>query len=415
VTPFSIKSIHVNLKTIALLLLISCTIAAIPRVSRAADPFIGNIRFIDSDAASHKAMIVRTGKTAGVAAIIGDAVFAGDTINTDKGVKVQVELADSSVVNIAPESSLQMKSYEVDVARSRRNAVFKTFSGTVRFVIGKIFKSKASGATTTWKDSDIKLETTTAIAGIKGTDVILTVSAVEVEIAVLDGVVGVRNIDPKIAGEVVLIAHQLSRVIRNAMPAAPAFLTQLRRDQLLKHSTPSNVLKSTGRARPFSRKKDKQDESGIAKELASGVPLKDIMKEAVKEGMDINVFVAEAIAQGVDPGLVVYTAVAAGNDPRAIVAVSLMEGAPLATVVNAAEGAGASKKDIYTGASLAGAPPAAVADAISATSAPGAPVYGSPVDTQPAVYTPPATVPVSGGGGATPSTQPASPFKPDVP
>jgi hypothetical protein len=282
-------------------------------------------------------------------------------------------------------------------------------------MISKLFKDKATGGEASWKDSGVMIETSSAVAGVRGTDFVVTIGGSEVEIAVFEGAVSVRSAISSLAGEVILGANQVSRVVKGRQPAPPAVLTPQVKDQLMRHTTPVRELKTiVGKAGIAGWKKANDGKLHIAQDLASGIPLKDLINEAVKEGVNIHMVVAEAITQGVDPSLVVYTAVTEGYAVPTIVKAALKSGAPLDAVVNSAMAGGADKKSIYVGAAAAGAPPAAVANSISSFGAPASPVFGytSPADVSPGVYTPPAPVAVGGGGGGTPSTKPASPYKP---
>jgi FecR protein len=402
-------------KSSVALLVISMMIFALPLEVLAADPFAGNITSLESDTVFHHATITRAGTAAKVTAAPGDAAFQGDTVRTDAGVKVRMSLADGSHIYIGPQSAVEVKNCLVDQSWAKRNTTLKALQGTVRFVISKLCRNKVSGAESSWKDSMVAVETHIAIAGIRGTDFTMTVGQDNVEIAVFDGVVSLKNADASIPLEITLTANQVSRIQRGSSPSPPTVLTPEMKERLLHDTTPAKVLRSDGDNAGMGSKKDrKKGEMGLAADLAAGVPLKDIINDAVKDGMNIEAIVSESLAEGVDPALVVYTAITEGYAAQAVVKAALKEGAPLDAVISAAAGAGADKNSIYVGAAEAGAPPAAVANAISSSSSPGAPVFGytAPVQAPPAVYTPPAPVAIGGGGGATPSTKPASPSKP---
>jgi hypothetical protein len=383
-----------------------------PTTASAADPFMGNIRVIEKESSVLRARILRGGKTDGPSAATGDAVFQGDTIRTDEGVRIQVELSDGSNIFIGPGSSVQMKNYFLNPLVGKRSITVKAVQGTIRFLIAKLFKNKARGSETPWTDSGVTVETHTAIAGIKGTDFAVTIGESDVEFAVFEGVVSVKNASASVAGEIMLGASQVSRVTRGAAPSAPVMLTPQMRNRLLRGTTPVKLMAPAARAGSGHSRDKAQGDLGIVADLAGGVPLTEIMNALVKEGVSIQEVIAAAIAEGVDPAHVVFTAISEGYSAQSVVTASVRAGASLDAVVNAALAAGTDNKSIYVGASDAGASPSSLANAISSASSPGSPVNGftAPIAAQPAVYTPPA--PTAIGGGATPSTHPASPYKP---
>jgi hypothetical protein len=393
------------------LLLTVFMVGSVPLTASAADPFVGNIRAIEKESPVLRVRILRGGKIDGPVAATGDAVFQGDTIRTDEGVRIQVDLSDGSNIFIGPGSTVQMKNFMVNPSLGKRQMTVKALQGTIRFLVAKLFKNKALGSETPWKDSGVTVETHSAIAGVKGTDFVVTIGAEDVEIAVFEGVVSVKNAAASVMGEIMLASNQISRVMRGASPAAPRVLTPQMRDRLIHNTTPAKVLAPAAKA-GAGRKKDKtKGDLGIAKDLAQGIPLKDIVNEAVKTGMSIQLVVAEALAAGVDPAYVVFTAISEGYDAQTVVAAALKAGAPLDAVVNAAIVGGADNKAIYVGGAEAGAPPDAMANEISLAGAPGSPVFGfTAPPAEPGFSTPPP--PAAVGGGAPPSTQPASPYKP---
>src|SRR5574337_1178074 len=167
-----------------------------PSPAPAQDPFVGKIIAIDSGTAAQAVNIVRVGKNGYAKAKIGDALFAGDTVKTGHGVKARIELADKSIINIGSDSILQIKAHLFVPAEARRNYVFKSLKGVIRFIIAHTFKPGNNGAPAVpWKDSNVTVETATAVAGVRGTDFVVSSitdgPAPVVEIAVFEGLVRV--------------------------------------------------------------------------------------------------------------------------------------------------------------------------------------------------------------------------------
>jgi len=90
-------------------------------------------------------------------------------------------------------------------------------------------------------------------------------------------------------------------------------------------------------------------EAEMAREVAEGVPLKEIIKSSVTSGTTIREIIAAAIKVGVDPSLVIYTSINEGYAAQTVVKAAMKAGAPLDAVVNSAANAGMDKLSVYIG------------------------------------------------------------------
>ncbi len=388
----------------------------VPLPAAASDPFSGKITEIDSGEAPQTVDIVRPARRGLVQAVPGDAVFIGDTVKTGKNIKVTIELADKSLINIGPESTFRVKGAVLTAAETKRNYIFKSLKGTIRFILSKVFTDAGSGATRPWQDSNIAVETPNAVAGVRGTDFVAVVdtdkSTPVTDIAVLDGLVTVSNISISIPDVVLLSANEVTTVKRGLKPSKPVALSQARRDELVRSTTPNAA--GGALAEPQQKQAEQYTADDMARDIAGGAPLADVFEQAAASGMTVSQMMAEAMDAGVEPNVAVYTAITEGYPTRAVVEGALDAGAPLYDVIAAATTAGAEKRDIIAGATQSGAPAPDVASAFALASSGGAPVYGTGLTVHPTVETivPSAPILVSGGGGVTPSTQPASPYQP---
>jgi hypothetical protein len=380
----------------------------------AADTFVGNIRAIDSTDPALTAKIVRLGYAGILSGKPGDAVFIGDTVKTAEGVRVQLVLSDNSIITIAPNSAVQLKGYIVDRDRGKRNSVLRSMKGTVRFVIAKFFKPQDGGTEKKWKESNVTIEAQNVVAGVRGTDLAVSTGESETEIAVFDGAVNVRHSSPFHKGAVTVGADQLSQVKKDSSPGQPEALSQQRRDALMKATTLVNPRTTAEAPNKVAAKKKKYDDKDIAQDLAAGVSLADVLDKAVDSGMPLDQVVVAALDAGVAPSILIYTAVIEGYSVKQVVTAAVEHGVPLSVVAAAALGAGADKNLVISGATDAGVPKATIATAIAAATSPNAAVYGTttPMDSTPAAIIPAPPVAIGGGGGGTPSTLPASPYRP---
>jgi hypothetical protein len=381
----------------------------------AQDQFVGNVIAFDSKDPEQHPHIIRIGYTALLDVKPGDPVFLGDTIKTGADVRARIVLSDASVIIIAPNSSVLMKGHYVEREQGIRNSVLKAMKGTIRFVVTKMFKSHAAGAEMKWKESSFVIETPNAVAGIRGTDLATVIDQEDTEIVVFEGAVGVRSASSTLNGEVVLGANQVSSVKKGMKPSPPSELGAAQRDALEKATTLVNPrTAANGKNGKAAKKPAKYNDKDVARDLAAGVPLSVILDTAVESGMPIEEVIPAALDAGVNPATLVYTAVAEGYSSKDVVSAAIVHGAPLNAVVAAAIGAGADKKMVISGAADAGVPPAVIATSVSNATSPNAPVYGStlPVGRTPTAMIPVPPVVIGGGGGGTPSTRPASPYKP---
>ena len=386
----------------------------LPLTAPAADPFVGNIRAIDSADPAAVAKIVRIGYAGIIPGKPGTAVYRGDTVKTGEGVRVQIELTDKSVITVAPNSAVQIKGYQVDTKQGKRTSAMWAPKGTVRFVIAKFFKPHAEGGEIAWKESNVIIESTNAVAAVGGTDFAVTSKRSQSEISVFEGAVSVRHASPAQKSEAMLGEGQFSTVTRNLPPSPPAALSPEQRDALEKATTLVNPRTTAEAMKGPAPQKKQCDSQDVAKDLSAGVPLGDVIDKFVACGLPLADVIAAALDAGVNPSTLVYTAVTEGYSAKEVVTAAVEQGAPLNAVVAAAIGAGADKNMVISGALDAGVPPAVIATAVAAATSPSAPVYGAtvPMDSSPASIIPEPPVSIGGGGGGTPSTQPASPYRP---
>jgi hypothetical protein len=398
-----------------------------PVPALASDPYAGKFTAIEGETDTKQVKIIRVGRNGYfVNAKVGDAVFVGDTVKTDEGVKTELSLSDNSVITIAPGSVMQMKGYYLSQSQVKRNYVVKVLKGTMRFVISKMLTIASTGALKRWVDSNVAVETTTATCGVRGTEFTASVGQIveaaadgEVhgdigdEIAVLDGVVTASSSDISIKGSVTASAGLVMIIKRGSVPSEPFPLTPERRGQLLRATTIGKNGNHNGHKPAAKKRIPKYTKGDAARDLASGLPLKDVIDTAFGRGMPVEDIIACIQEIGYNPYTLVYTAIVEGYPAVQVVEAAITNGAPLRMVISAAINAGADTKSVITGASDAGAPPSSIADAVAAVTSPDAPVYGSVLDSG----TPSQGIPsgdtaplVGGGGGATPS---GSTYKPN--
>lgn len=376
--------------------------------------FAGNIKLVEGVSKTEYVKVIRPGFTKILEGKPGDAVFEGDTIKTGAGMKAQIDLSDHTVITLAPNASLQISGYLADRATARRNSVFRALKGTIRFVVAKIFKSPGNDRQT-WKHSSVTIETISAVAGVRGTDLFASVLDGEVEFAVLEGVVSVRGSQFDTTGEVFLGENQVSRTKAGGRPGPAELLSPDRRNVLKNETTlVKPISRASGDARTKNAKTRKYEKEDIERDLAAGTPLNTLMDKAVESGMTIEEFTAAAIDAGANPAAVVYIGIQEGYSPGAIVEAAIESGAPAQDVFSAALSSGADQQSVISGSQEAGLSAGDIAGALTNTTTTdlSATNVATPESITPTTIIPPVLMPISGGatgGGGTPSASPYIP------
>jgi hypothetical protein len=82
--------------------------------------------------------------TAAFPAILGDAIYLGDHIQTEKQSRAQILLQDESLLNLAEDTYIQIEEYIYSPEENRRSVVIKLLMGRVRVIVGRYFKGADS-------------------------------------------------------------------------------------------------------------------------------------------------------------------------------------------------------------------------------------------------------------------------------
>jgi len=107
----------------------------------------------------------------GVAAVVqvGDPVSMGDAIRTKRNSKTEIQFRDESVIQLAPETRITIDEYSFR-GNARERGMIGLFRGKIRAIVSKL---RASVIPASLGGSDFNIKTPTAIAGVKGTDLIV--------------------------------------------------------------------------------------------------------------------------------------------------------------------------------------------------------------------------------------------------
>ena len=113
---------------------------------------------------SGAAFVVRAGKSA--AAQAGQVLYESDTLRTGTDGRLGVTLKDDTRVSLGPESEVKLDRFAYAPAESQVGLVLRIVRGVAAYVSGRIAKLAPDA---------VRLETPSAIVGVRGTTVALRV------------------------------------------------------------------------------------------------------------------------------------------------------------------------------------------------------------------------------------------------
>jgi hypothetical protein len=170
---------------------------------------------------------------------LNEPVFAGDTVRTGPDGRLQISFVDDSTVNLGANARMEITQYMVDGDRSRM-ASLRLVAGRMRAKVSR----RLSGA------NDYKFFTPTAVAGVRGTEVVVDVrprgddypdatpeenpELFATEVAVLEGEMGVSMLGDE--AEMILGPGMMTFIGHGAPPLQPRRLSP-RQQQQLRQST----------------------------------------------------------------------------------------------------------------------------------------------------------------------------------
>lgn len=101
----------------------------------------------------------KDGKTS--KAKVGGKVYPKDTIITAKDSRAKIVMVDNNVLNVSPETSLEIQNYEYAPEQGKKDVLLNVLYGKVRSKVEQKYDDKTS---------KFQLKTPTAVAGVRGTD-----------------------------------------------------------------------------------------------------------------------------------------------------------------------------------------------------------------------------------------------------
>jgi len=188
--------------------------AFLPKEALSKEDHVGRLTVIDGSVTIRK-----TGAEKVFSASVGDNIFVGDVLNTNKGSRAQIVLTDDSSVNMSSGTALRVNQYAFEIENNRRTAIVKLLEGKARFVV---YKQRNIG-------SAFRVQTGHAEITAGSADFVAVVSPEETEVVVLDGGVSVKNVLYLTVGEIRVETNQKTVVKEKIQPSEPIVITSQQR------------------------------------------------------------------------------------------------------------------------------------------------------------------------------------------
>ncbi|MFK8138022.1 MAG: FecR domain-containing protein [Bdellovibrionales bacterium] len=181
-----------------------------------------------------KVEILRSGKKKARKARVGTKVFAKDTIIAAKNSRAKVIMVDKNILNISPESKLELATYEFDKGKNKKKVILNLMYGKVRSTV----KQKYDG-----KKNLYRVKTPSAVAGVRGTDFFVghNLNTSQSQVVTFEGQVAFGNgigASGTILNAVKVNPGQITQVTGNSAPPTP---TKVPKTELVNMDSNSNA------------------------------------------------------------------------------------------------------------------------------------------------------------------------------
>jgi len=114
--------------------------------------------------------ILRQSDVAALKAAPGDPVSMGDAIRTKRNGKAEIKFRDETVLQLAPETRITIDEYSFRGTETRERGLLSLLRGKVRAIVSKV---KGAVMPVSRSDASFNIKTPTAIAGVKGSQLIV--------------------------------------------------------------------------------------------------------------------------------------------------------------------------------------------------------------------------------------------------
>lgn len=199
---------------------------------------------------------VQSAKAGNVDAKVGLKVYEGDTITTGADSRAKVVMSDRNVINLNPDSKLQIAKYENDAASGKKNVELNLLQGKVRNNVEQTYDGDKS---------KFLIKTPTAVAGVRGTQFLagFNPQTMMTMIVTFKGAVSLASLNPQgqVVGSPVLVKKgEMTNAAPNSQPEAPKAVPK----EEMKKMDVETASSSSGSSSTASA-----ESSGVSREVAS--------------------------------------------------------------------------------------------------------------------------------------------------
>lgn len=114
--------------------------------------------------------ILRPSELSALKPTVGDPVSMGDAIRTKRNGKAEIKFRDETVIQLAPETRITIDEYSFRGTDTRERGLLGLLRGKVRAIVSKV---KGAVMPVSRSDASFNIKTPTAIAGVKGSQLIV--------------------------------------------------------------------------------------------------------------------------------------------------------------------------------------------------------------------------------------------------
>ena len=154
--------------------------------------------------------VLHQGKFAPEPLTLQKPVFQEDIIETERASKVRITLSDATVISLGEQSRLELKQFSHDARQQTGSNRLAITWGVFRAILKEMTSP-----------SSVEVVTPTAVAAIRGTDLMGEVTADSTAIVVLEGTVAVSNVRPMFPGVSTLTTGMGTTVKGDQPPSTP--------------------------------------------------------------------------------------------------------------------------------------------------------------------------------------------------
>jgi len=164
------------------------------------------------------------------AVALGQPLEQGDALRTGRPGRVRVVFQDNSVLTMADASEVSLAEVRIDRNKGLAQTVWRLVQGQVRAVVSEYYERPRSR---------FQIETVTAVAGVRGTEFVITFDPVAAtsEVVGVSGRVEVHSTKDRVGHAVYITTQELTTVTRGAYPTPAKRLPGERYRQYLEKLT----------------------------------------------------------------------------------------------------------------------------------------------------------------------------------